>query len=910
MEEQLRLPDIPVIIPCPRGAIWLSSEGEIKEISINDCHLALRNTKPLICHRISVAQKLEIPNPDFPCYDILELFAFVKPGEFVIPTPRGLAYTTQQDPPQTHFQEAYCLYQAMIFLLKELSLAYREGKIKATTPGLCLAMKNAGWSWGPSLTDILKPTSDKVDMTVFRIWDHLEEWSDHAPPPPPGSIPLEMSETMARLQSLLGSESENRQGQRDYMQAVTQSFQPRTNPDSPLMVLAEAGTGTGKTLGYIAPSSLWAEKNQAPVWISTFTKNLQKQIETEAQKLYTDSNERYHRIVIRKGRENYLCLLNLEELLLRQPSNHHLIALGLIVRWIEASRNGDITGGDLPAWMSELFPRSIFLSLIDKRGECIYSACDHFKKCFVEKTIRRSRRADIVIANHALVMNQVALGSFEEGYQPTRLVFDEGHHLFESADSAFSALLSGYESCELRRWLLGDETTTKSSRLRGLRRRCEDLISDQEQALEALKDALHHAHHLPKSGWQNRILNNQAEGLFEVFLSLIRQQVLARIQDKQSPFNLECEIHPLLPDLITQAESIIPILDSLQSSLQLIIKILNKSLDDNAEYFETHTKQRIEALCRSIERRALLKIKAWKHMLLTMIDKADSQFIDWFAIERSEGRDIDIGYHRHYRDPMEPFAKTVLTTSHGVVITSATLRDGSGDPERDWLSAEIRTGARHLSRPAERALLSSPFDYPQQTKLIIITDVRKDDLDQVASAYRELFIASKGGALGLFTAISRLRQVHQKILKPLDDQGLSLLAQHIDAMDTGTLVDIFRSEEDSCLLGTDAIRDGVDVPGRSLRLIVFDRVPWPRPDILHKERRQEFGKKEYDDQVTRLKLKQAFGRLIRRQSDKGVFILLDPLMPSRLMGAFPEGVTPLRLGLSDAIKETKYFLAF
>jgi ATP-dependent DNA helicase DinG len=104
------------------------------------------------------------------------------------------------------------------------------------------------------------------------------------------------------------------------------------------------------------------------------------------------------------------------------------------------------------------------------------------------------------------------------------------------------------------------------------------------------------------------------------------------------------------------------------------------------------------------------------------------------------------------------------------------------------------------------------------------------------------------------------------------------------------------------------VRDGVDVPGRSLRLIVFDRVPWPRPDLLHRARRQAFGGNAYDDMITRLRLKQAFGRLVRRADDRGVFVLLDPAMPTRLGRAFPEGVTPRRLGLAEAVAETRDFL--
>ncbi|MES2034739.1 MAG: helicase C-terminal domain-containing protein, partial [Pseudomonadota bacterium] len=111
-----------------------------------------------------------------------------------------------------------------------------------------------------------------------------------------------------------------------------------------------------------------------------------------------------------------------------------------------------------------------------------------------------------------------------------------------------------------------------------------------------------------------------------------------------------------------------------------------------------------------------------------------------------------------------------------------------------------------------------------------------------------------------------------------------------------------------CLLGTDAVRDGVDVPGRSLRLLVFDRMPWPRPDILHKARRTRFGGKNYDDSIARARLAQAFGRLIRRADDKGVFVMLDAAAPTRLFSSLPEGVELQRVGLVEAIEATAEFL--
>src|SRR5471032_1846398 len=146
------------------------------------------------------------------------------------------------------------------------------------------------------------------------------------------------------------------------------------------------------------------------------------------------------------------------------------------------------------------------------------------------------------------------------------------------------------------------------------------------------------------------------------------------------------------------------------------------------------------------------------------------------------------------------------------------------------------------------------------------------------------------------------------VAAPLADKCIALYAQHVDGLDVGALVDIFRAEENACLLGTDAVRDGVDVPGRSLRLLVFDRVPWPRPDILHKARRERFGGKAYDDAVARGRIAQAFGRLIRRADDRGCFVMLDASSPTRLFSGLPEGVQIERVGLVEAIETVAAFV--
>lgn len=120
---------------------------------------------------------------------------------------------------------------------------------------------------------------------------------------------------MARLDSLTGHGAEERPGQRDYALAAIDAFSPRQRKDAPNVVLAEAGTGIGKTPGYLSPASVWAEQAGGAVWISTFTKALQRQLDAESMRLYPDPAQRRTKVVVRKGRENYLCLLNLEDAL-------------------------------------------------------------------------------------------------------------------------------------------------------------------------------------------------------------------------------------------------------------------------------------------------------------------------------------------------------------------------------------------------------------------------------------------------------------------------------------------------------------------------------------------------------------------------------------------------------------------
>jgi ATP-dependent DNA helicase DinG len=913
----------PALVATARGALWLSAEGEIERLSAPEAALRAAPALPLVVHGPATAARLGLDS--LAARDLLELYAFVRPARFCLPTVRGLCEATGIE----CRDELEALPQIARALIEEL-----EDMAPLASPDLkdlALTMARGQWTWGPVVLQALgieaSPPRKPRPAAGLDIWKSLPQWEEPPPATPPGSEPVEPREARLRLAQLIAhgpNMAEARPTQSDYASAASQAFAPREEEDKPNVVLVEAGTGVGKTLGYMAPASLWAEKNGAPVWIATYTRNLQRQIDSEMDRLHRDSAEKRRRVVIRKGRENYLCLLNFQEAVQRtglMPEN--AVGLGLLARWAMASRDGDMIGGDLPAWLLDLIGRYRLQRLADRRGECIYSACEHYRKCFVERTIRRARTADIVIANHALVMVQAAMGGLDDATRPLRYVFDEGHHLFDAADGAFGAHLSGVEASDLRRWLLGAEGR-RGSRARGLERRVNDLLGEDLEAQNALRRLLDLAQRLPSSNWQTRLADGNVLGPAEEFLALVRQQVRARAAGEDQGFGMECDVRPLNAGLLEAADRLAATFEEMLRPVRQLRTALKARLEGEADKLDSGLRGRIEGVARSLTNRCELTLEAWRSMLRGLHNDADPAFVDWFAIERSQMRETDVGMYRHYLDPTEPFVNAVIKPAHGAVITSATLRDSLGlaapanDEDQaalaDWTSAEARTGMRHLPAPALRAAMASPFDYANSTRVLIVRDVKRDDPDQVAAAYRELFLAAGGGALGLFTAIGRLRAVHQRIAPALEEAGLPLYAQHVGGMDAATLVDIFRAEEHSCLLGTDAVRDGVDVPGRSLRLIVFDRVPWPRPDILHRARKAAWkaqlggGANAYDDMLARLRLKQAYGRLIRRADDRGVFVMLDSRLPSRLLGAFPAGVQVDRTGLAEAVEAVRTFL--
>ncbi len=869
----------------PDGMVRAASKGEAVMAAADTPHLLLN--APLVATRLGY--------PDLSGLDLLELFAFVHPAVFCVPTPKGLAHALGLPEPEDGAQVPRLLRQAAGMLLatcEREDWAAREGAWSVLQ-----SLSRLRWPWA----QVLAPHVAKPQYAEKWLFSRLPEWEDAAERPQPVQVTLVDAAILRQLEELTGTGAERREGQRAYATEVGKIFAPRERRDKPHLLLAQAGTGIGKTLGYLAPASLWAEASGGTVWVSTYTKNLQRQLRSEASRAWSDRRADGTRpVVVRKGRENYLCLLNLEDALQGGFGGRAAVLAQLVARWTAYSQDGDMIGGDLPGWLGTLFRQRAIRSLTDQRGECIYAGCPHYRKCFIERAARASAQADLVIANHALVMVNAARGR-DHAQRPTRIIFDEGHHVFDAADSTFAAALTGQETIELKRWILGPERGSKGRR-RGLAARLADVASYDEFCGQAIDKACDAAQALPGESWLARLAENEPSGEIEVLLAAVRAITYARDESGalDAGYGIETEAAGLDGDFVERAQAAAQALAEIRTPLIKLGLRLEAMLEDPPDWLDGQGRARIEGARFSLSWR-IDTLAAWEALLGRLGGSADPEFVDWLSVERNETREFDIGLHRRFLDPMKPFARAVLEPAHGVMLTSATLTDRNEDGP-DWPSAIARSGAPHIEVQPRLTDAASPFDYAARAEVLIVTDVKRGDLAGLAGAYARIIEASGGGVLGLFTAIRRLRAVHGRIADRLAREGLPLFAQHVDPIDTGTLVDIFRDDPHASLLGTDALRDGVDVPGHSLRCVVMEQVPWPKPSILHRARRASGGGSLYDDRIIRGRLAQAFGRLIRSADDRGHFIVLSPAFPSRLLTAFPPSVPVSRLSLEEALQ--------
>jgi ATP-dependent DNA helicase DinG len=311
--------------------------GEPREAARGEAIARLAETPHILLNAPLVGQRLGYP--DVSGLDLLELFAFVHPARFAVPTVAGLARACGVEPPATEADATATLIRIGEALLARLDAPEWPEREGAWTSNATLY--RLGWSWSPFVGQRLA----KPERGERMLFSRLPQWEEGAERPQPKILSIPSADAEAKLAALTGEGSEPREGQRAMAGEAAAIFAPRRADGEPNMLLAEAGTGIGKTLAYLAPASLWAERAQGTVWVSTFTKALQRQLDAEGWKLFPDAEERKRRIVIRKGRENYLCLLNLEDAMQGAFAGRAAVLAQLVGRWAAYSKDGDMVGG-------------------------------------------------------------------------------------------------------------------------------------------------------------------------------------------------------------------------------------------------------------------------------------------------------------------------------------------------------------------------------------------------------------------------------------------------------------------------------------------------------------------------------------------------------------------------------------
>src|SRR5438270_9263670 len=324
-------------IPIPalhatHAGIWLAGgDGEVREASRGEAIARAAETPHIILNAPLVGQRLGYP--ELSGLDLLELFAFIHPARFAVPTVAGLSRTLGLDPPASESDAAQSLRSIadrLLGVFADAEWREREGAWTSTA-----TLHRLGWGWAP----LIGARLERPEHGERMLFSRLKQWDEAGERPPPRTVLVAPQEARAKLGRLTG-QAESREGQQAMTEAVCQVFAPKPAKGVPNLLLAEAGTGIGKTLAYLAPASLWAEQAGAPVWVSTFTKALQRQLDGEGPKLFADADERGRRMVVRKGRENYLCLLNLEDALPGAFSGRAAVLAQLVGRSAAYTRDG------------------------------------------------------------------------------------------------------------------------------------------------------------------------------------------------------------------------------------------------------------------------------------------------------------------------------------------------------------------------------------------------------------------------------------------------------------------------------------------------------------------------------------------------------------------------------------------
>jgi ATP-dependent DNA helicase DinG len=632
-------------------------------------------------------------------------------------------------------------------------------------------------------------------------------------------ISVMFADTGPLAQALAGFEP--RDGQRQMAAAVSGVIERGGT------LLAEAGTGTGKTLAYLIPAILSRQR----ALVSTGTKNLQEQIFFKDLPTLRDALGLPFTATLMKGRSNYLCLhrfqtfeVSASDGLFEQPER--AVFLPVIQEWAKITTTGDRAElrdlpEDLPLWKE----------ISAEADTCLGTECPRYGDCYVTLMRQRAAESDVVIVNHHLLCADASVraSAFGEVIPAcATLVVDEAHQIEDVATQYFGVAVSNS--------------------------RADDLVRDGERMLATSSFEPRQAEDLARALTR---VSTFSHGFF-TGLSLARS---ANPGDARARYTADT-----LGELADDGVALMGALDRLEATLRLISAGIGGQGSGAGDQGSGVDPEIVE----SIQRRT----GELRNDLRFLLRADDADFV-YYIESRGRGfflRASPIDVSRIVREALFDRYRTV-------VLTSATLAvDGS------FAYVKGRLGLRD----ADEIRVPSEFDFRRQALLYLPRQMPPPKSPSFAEAVAREAIAlvkhSQGRAFVLFTSYKVLHAV-----RPFIEMALPYPVLVQGSAPRSALLDDFRSSGNAVLLATSSFWQGVDVVGDALSCVVIDKLPFASPgdpvtaariDAITARGGDAFA--DYQVPLAILALQQGLGRLIRHRGDRGVLAILDPRL--RTMG--------------------------
>jgi ATP-dependent DNA helicase DinG len=705
-----------------------------------------------------------------------------------------------------------------------------------------------------------------VDSTVKQLYRVVEAFA-----PQPDTV-IEHNK-VAELLDRNGAVGRNLTEFEDRPEQLRMAFAVTDALNQHRIALIEAGTGTGKSMAYLVPAILWTLASRERLVVSTNTINLQEQLIRKDLPFLQRATGLEFKVELIKGRGNYLCRRRLLSAT-AEPGlfdSEQASELGLLRAWAETTSDGSRED------LSFIPHKSIWDEVCCEVEQCNRSQCAHFGSCFFHQTRRRAARADILVANHALLLADLTLRSQTDNYSAlavlppfSRLVIDEAHHLEDVATRYFSTQVTRFAFARSLNRLRHPRKPQ-----RGLLQR---LLSKLGSTLDQRQDALYRRLHE-----QIDDLGGRCQQLLDRAVSELEQVGIDLAAAAGAEISSRAELRQRLVPAFTeqagwrnvagQVRALARVTGEYAEALKGLTKALAALPDEAADAMRSFATD-INGIG--------LRLQGLADELVAFVaDAADT--CAWFEVGRSRiGRGEGI-ITRLCTAPLvvAPLLRTALfERMQSVIMTSATL---TVDNRFDYLRSRVGLDQLEPGRINELQL-DSPFDFSNQAMLAVPTDIPEPGRSGYEDAVRDLtgqaLLAADGRSFVLFTAYSLLRRVHAELAPELSARGYTVLRQG-DAT-RHSLLQSFGRDQTSILFATDSFWEGVDVPGRALEQVIIARLPFRVPTEPVLEARAEAIERsggdpfmEYTVPQAVIRFRQGFGRLIRHKSDRGVVLILD-----------------------------------